>query len=78
MPVSRRRDETVVGEIREKIIDNGKKMRAAAPPSEVANPFRSELKWPIMKTKKVSNAERAGDEKEENNKAMAVRIASSK
>jgi hypothetical protein len=52
--------------------------RAAAPLPEFAKAFKSLLKWPMMKTKKVSSADNAGDENEEKSSATPVIIASSK
>ena len=76
--MSGRCDVAIVCEIRQQVINGCEKARAAVLPSEVASPFKSALKCPMMKTKNVSKADSAGEEKEEKNKATAVRIVSSK
>ena len=55
-----------------------KNNRADVLPKDAASVFRSALKWPMIKTKKVSKAERAGEEKEEKSNATPVRISNSK
>ena len=46
-------------------------------PIEFARLLRSELKCPMMKTKNVSSADTAGEEKQEKRSATPVRIISS-
>ena len=47
-------------------------------PKTAARSRSDELMWPIMNTKNVSNAERDGDENEENRIATAVIITNSR
>ena len=55
-----------------------KKPIAVLDPTFVARSSSDELKWPIIKTKNVSRADKAGVENDENIIATAVRIVSSR